>query len=80
MKCDTDGFCTFDLKGGDNVPDPKGCAGQEVIGSNILCPLLDGRRTWNGRGYKLATVADPGGPFDGYSYVKASTLVVRRLV
>ena len=79
VKCHADGSCAVALKGGLNVPDPKACAGQEVIGSNILCPLLDGRRTWNGRGYTLATIADPGGPFDGYSYVKASTLVVRRL-
>jgi hypothetical protein len=78
-RCQANGMCTVELHGGLNVPDPQGCSGHEGLGSRILCPLLDGRGTWKGRGYTLATIADPGGPFDGYSYVGASTLVVRRL-
>ena len=78
-KCSADGSCTVEIHGGLNVPDPQGCSGQEVLGSRIVCPLLGTRKTWKGQGYTLATIADPGGPFDGYSFVQASTLVVKRL-
>jgi hypothetical protein len=71
--------CRIDLAAGLNVPDPDGCAGEEFRGSRIFCPLLGTRRTWNGRGYTLARVSDPGGPFDGYFYVKNAVLTVKRL-
>ena len=71
--------CTVELRNGFNAPDPKTCPGQELPESRIVCPLLSGKTTWNGRGYTLAVIADPGGPFDGYTYVKASTLTVRRI-
>ena len=71
--------CQLDLDGGMNTPDPTTCPGQPRPGSQILCPLLDGRSTWLGAGYTLATVSDPGGPFDGYSYVASSSLAVNEL-
>jgi hypothetical protein len=77
--CTPTNDCTIELKGGLNVPDPRACPGEEFRGSRVFCPLRGTRRTWNGRGYTLARVSDPGGPFDGYSYVKSATFTVRRL-
>jgi hypothetical protein len=77
--CNASNDCTIDLHGGLNAPDPRGCPGEEFRGSRIFCPLLGGRRTWNGHGYTLARVSDPGGPFDGYFYVRNATLTVKRL-
>lgn len=77
--CSAPDQCTVELRGARNVPDPTSCPGEEFLGSRIFCPLLSGKRTWNERGYTLAMVADPGGPFDGYAYVKRSTLTVTRL-
>ncbi len=49
---------------------------------DILCPYrpwpFTGTHTRLGHGYTLATVHDPGGPFDGFSYVATATMQVRR--
>jgi hypothetical protein len=70
------GTCTASIDGGLNLPD---CPGTPQPGSAIICPLLSGASTWLDHGYTLATVADPKGPFDGFSYVASSTLEVKRV-
>jgi hypothetical protein len=57
-----------------NVPD----CGNETPGSKIVCPLLEGRRSWAGHGYALKQVNDPHGPFDDDFYVVNPTLSVKR--
>ena len=79
VKCDSTGACLLDLLGGQNTPDPASCPGRTSTGSQIICPLRNDAATWNGKGYRLATVADTNGPFDGYSYVASSTLKVNML-
>jgi hypothetical protein len=61
-----------------------------VIGTNVsacrdgsrgppfLCPDV-GSGTGLGKRYTLATVHDPGGPFDGFSYVESAPLTIERL-
>ena len=78
VKCDSGG-CKLSLDGGQNSADPVTCPGQPKPGSQIVCPLLGSGSTWNGTGYTLATVEDPDGPFDGYSYIASSSLAVREL-
>jgi hypothetical protein len=63
----------FSIFGGLNVSD----CGRNSDTSEILCPFADGG-SWLGDGYKLDTVDDPKGPFDGYAYVKSSDLKVKR--
>jgi hypothetical protein len=80
VRCDTStGACKLELDGGMNIPDPMTCPGQPKPGSQIVCPLLGSRSSWSGSGYTLATISDPKGPFDGYSYVGSSSLAVNEL-
>ena len=60
--------------GGLNVPD----CGTDSPGSKIVCPLLEGRRSWLHHGYALRQVNDPHGPFDNDFYVVDPTLSVKR--
>ncbi len=39
-----------------------------------------GSATWNGVGYQVDTIHEPGGPFDGWSYVKSQNLQIDRSV
>jgi hypothetical protein len=64
----------FSIFGGLNVSD----CGAPSASSEILCPLLGKGSSWLGSGYELATVDDPNGPFDGYSYVASSQIRVKR--
>jgi hypothetical protein len=64
----------FSVFGGLNVSD----CGAASAGSEILCPLLGNAGSWLGKGYELAKVNDPKGPFDGYSYVASSQVRVKR--
>ncbi len=64
----------FSIYGGLNVSD----CGAPSESSEILCPLKGGSGSWLGNGYELATVNDPNGPFDGYSYVVAPEIKVKR--
>jgi hypothetical protein len=64
----------FSIFGGLNVSD----CGAPSESSEILCPLQGGSGSWLGNGYELATVNDPNGPFDGYSYVVAPEIKVKR--
>ncbi|HVO53792.1 MAG TPA: hypothetical protein VMT37_05195 [Solirubrobacterales bacterium] len=69
------GNYAFSLFGGLNVSD----CGRESESSEILCPLLErGSHSWLGSGYELDKVDDPDGPFDGYSYVVAPEIKVKR--
>jgi hypothetical protein len=67
------GSYAFSLFGGLNVSD----CGPAAATSEILCPLLGKGGSWLGDGFELATINDPNGPFDGYSYVASSTIRVR---
>jgi hypothetical protein len=53
--------------------------GQEKPGAAIVCPIPSGRFTWAGNGYEIDKVSNPGGPFDGYSYVRSSILEIKRV-
>ncbi|MEW6583883.1 MAG: hypothetical protein AB1416_14105 [Actinomycetota bacterium] len=53
--------------------------GEEKPGAAIVCPIPSGRLTWAGNGYEIGRVSNPGGPFDGYSYVRSSTLEIKRV-
>ncbi len=64
----------FSISGGLNVSD---CGGASES-SEILCPLTGSSGSWLGKGYELASVNDPNGPFDGYSYVVAPEIKVKR--
>jgi hypothetical protein len=64
---------------GFNAPDPASCPGRIQEGSSIFCPLLNGRRTWNGNGYTIGTVHDADGPFSGDAYVTSSSFHVNRI-
>lgn len=79
FKCDSTDTCRLELDGGMNIPDPVKCPGQTTPGSQVICPLLNGKSTWNGAGYTLATLSDPNGPFDGYLYVRSTSLAVKEL-
>jgi hypothetical protein len=80
VRCDAGtGECKLYLTGGANDPDPAACPGRTKPGSQLVCPLLGGSSTWSGTGYKFATLSDPDGPFDGYSYIASSTLAVKML-
>jgi hypothetical protein len=68
------GSYAFSLFGGLNVSD----CGAPTASSEILCPSLGNASSWLGTGYELATVNDPNGPFDGYSYVASSQIKVKR--
>jgi hypothetical protein len=68
------GAYAFSIFGGLNVSD----CGAPSASSEILCPLLGKASSWLGSGYELATVNDPNGPFDGYSYVASSQIKVKR--
>jgi hypothetical protein len=68
------GNYAFSIFGGLNVSD----CGRDSASSEILCPLLGNASSWLGSGYELATVNDPDGPFDGFSYVASSQIKVKR--
>jgi hypothetical protein len=79
VECDLARDCEVTAYLGINLPDPRKCPGREEPGSAIFCPLLNGNKTWSGAGYEIATISDPGGPFDGYAYVGSSSLAVHRV-
>ena len=67
-----DAFVSGDA--GLNVSD----CGRESSNSLIVCPLLEGRKSWLDHGYRLKQVNDPDGPFDNYFYVVSPSLSVKR--
>jgi hypothetical protein len=56
-----------------NCPNPAA-----VIAQPWICPAPTGAGTWQGNGYEMADVVDPGGPFDGFAYVASTSLTIDR--
>ncbi len=52
---------------------------KEPVTRPILCPAANDVASRLGKQYTLAQVRDPGGPFDGFSYVSGTTLTIERL-